>query len=92
VKASSRARLARWGGGKGGARLLDRAGADRPHAFDFCSNPDMLIVHRGVDVAAADFSTSIHRFIIALPDTRERRQHIAHVEGSRAFRLARIKA
>jgi hypothetical protein len=50
------------------------------------------MVHRGVDVAAADFSTSIHRFIIALPDTRERRQHIAHVEGARAFRLARIKA
>jgi hypothetical protein len=50
------------GVGQGGARPLDRAGIDSPHAFDFART--MTREHRGVGVAAADFSTSIHRFVI----------------------------
>jgi hypothetical protein len=60
--ASSRAHLAVGCRDKSGARPLDRAGQDRPRRSTL--HLETLAKHRGARVAAAIFSTSIHRFVI----------------------------
>jgi hypothetical protein len=63
-KASSRARPDAWGRGEGGTRPLDRAGQDRPQAFDCASTSTRS---RSIVVSLwrrPSCPPSIHRFVI----------------------------
>jgi hypothetical protein len=65
--ASSRARPGVWGRGEGGARPLDRAGQDRPQAFDCASTSTRS---RSIVVSLWRWPScppSIHRFVIVAP-------------------------
>ena len=73
-----------WGRGKGGARLLDRAGIDRPQRVRPCS-PDKFAGHRGIGVAAGGvfhrrFTVSITACALFFGVVAERHGVSAHAE------------
>jgi hypothetical protein len=63
-----------WGRGKGDARLLDRAGIDRPQRVRPLSL-DKFAGHRGVGVAAAEFSTVNSLFLFQRARVHDLRRH-----------------